>query len=194
MKQMKTIALLCLAAILLWAGGYVVFCLYTLSLKPQQPERITDSVIVLTGGRNRIEEGLRLFAEGRARHLFITGVYPDVKESDITQMWEGETALPPCCISLDHNAVSTVQNAKETYRWIKDYKYTTVRLVTANYHMPRALGEFHKYLPGITIIPHPIMQPGFEAFTDKFYDFTFKEYHKFLVRWVQLLFTFPPKE
>jgi uncharacterized SAM-binding protein YcdF (DUF218 family) len=34
--------------------------------------------------------------------------------------------------------------------------YHSLRLVTANYHMPRSLLLFHANLPDINIIPHPV--------------------------------------
>jgi uncharacterized SAM-binding protein YcdF (DUF218 family) len=32
----------------------------------------------------------------------------------------------------------------------------SLRLVTAAYHMPRSLLEFHRVLPGTEIVPHPV--------------------------------------
>ena len=38
---------------------------------------------------------------------------------------------------------------------------TSLRLVTASYHMPRSLIEFHSAMPGTPIVPHPVATDGF---------------------------------
>ena len=47
-------------------------------------------------------------------------------------------------------------NARETAIWMAAGKRTSLRLVTANYHMPRALVLFHRVMPETTIVPHPV--------------------------------------
>jgi uncharacterized SAM-binding protein YcdF (DUF218 family) len=64
--------------------------------------------------------------------------------------------LRACCIVLGHAAESTHGNAEETQIWMALENYHSLRLVTANYHMPRSLMVFRAAMPGIMIIPHPI--------------------------------------
>jgi uncharacterized SAM-binding protein YcdF (DUF218 family) len=172
------------AIITLWAAGYGVFALSSITMQPQKTEQITDAIVVLTGGDQRIEAGLDLFARGRAKHLFITGVHPDVRKSDIETMWKGDTALPACCITMGHQAANTIENASETREWIIGQKYTSIRLITSNYHMNRALLELRHTLPGIEIIPNPIKQPNLEPPNQKLWLLLLSEYHKTLFRWV----------
>ena len=40
--------------------------------------------------------------------------------------------------------------------------FTSLRLVTASYHMPRSLFEFRRAMPGIRIIVHPVFPEGFK--------------------------------
>lgn len=172
----------------LWLAGHVWFAVSTLTMRPQSTLETTDAIVVLTGGDQRIETGLALFARGRAQHLFITGVHPDVSKSDIEKMWAEQTSLPPCCITLGHQATTTIGNGVETKEWIAAQNYTSIRLITSDYHMNRALLELHHVLPGIEIIPHPIMQPNLGIKNRHFWELLVSEYHKTLFRGLTILF------
>ncbi|MDP6952784.1 MAG: YdcF family protein, partial [Alphaproteobacteria bacterium] len=40
--------------------------------------------------------------------------------------------------------------------WMAKEGYRSLRLVTAAYHMPRSLLEFHRAMPDLRLIPHPV--------------------------------------
>ncbi|MEK9970249.1 MAG: ElyC/SanA/YdcF family protein, partial [Ferrovibrio sp.] len=61
-----------------------------------------------------------------------------------------------CCVDLGFEADDTAGNAAETASWAAARGYKTIRLVTANYHMPRALVEFGRALSAFTVLPHPV--------------------------------------
>ena len=174
---------------MVWAIGLVLFITIILIISPQDTDKTTDAIIVLTGGGERIETGLQLFAAGKATHLFISGVHPGVTMKDIKSKWRNDVALPPCCLTLGYDARSTQQNAQETKAWIEENHYSSIRLVTADFHMNRSLIEFKHALPDIEIIPHPITQP--DATPDKlwFWVISVIEYHKTLIRWGSLIFS-----
>ena len=193
MSIFKKAALGALAALVLWIGGFALFATSSILAKPQGVDETTDAIVVLTGGNNRVEEGLELFANGRATHLFITGVFEDVTKREILSRWKGDYALPPCCVTLGYQATTTVQNAAETREWIQKQDYSSVRLVTGNYHMWRSVMEFKHALPGIDIYTNPVWQPDLGMGARHFWELLFSEYHKCLYRRVQLLFTPRPK-
>ena len=174
---------------MVWVIGLVVFAMVSLSASPQKPAQTTDAIVVLTGGQNRIDQGLILFAQGKASNLFISGVHPDVKKYDITKRWAGETSLPPCCISLGKHATSTIENASETAEWAAEHDIKSIRLVTSNYHMARAKLELSAAMPNVRIITNPIQQDDLDTSERRIWRLMFSEYHKFLLRYVQLLFT-----
>ena len=173
----------------LWILGFVAFSLSALISGQQGKDETTDAIVALTGGQNRIQEALDLFAQGKASHLFISGVFKDVRKRDITGLWEGEHALPTCGITLGYEATTTEQNAQETREWIIKEDYQSIRLVTGNYHMARSLLELRHAMPGIDIYAHPVKQPNLGVFSKRFWELVFTEYHKYLYRRVQLLFT-----
>lgn len=177
------------ALLLIWGIGFAVFIYHALSLQPQAPSRITDAIIVPTGSKNRIEKGLELFAAGRASHLFITGVHPGVSTRSVKAKWQGEPALPPCCVSLDHLADSTRGNAEQARKWMIDNEYTSARLITSSYHMPRAFLEMRHALPGVDLLIHPIDDFYFSLSSRFYFRLAVLEYHKFIYRYAVLYFT-----
>ena len=193
MTKLKKLTLAVIAMLILWVGGFVLFSLSALINIPQGEEETTDAIVVLTGGKNRVEEGLTLFANGRGTHLFISGVFKDVKKREILSQWKGDTALPPCCVTLGYKATSTQQNALETAEWIAAQDYSSIRLVTGDYHMGRSLMEMRHALPDIDIYAHPVPQPDLPRLSLRYWKLLFSEYHKSLYRRVQLLFTPRPK-
>jgi uncharacterized SAM-binding protein YcdF (DUF218 family) len=59
-------------------------------------------------------------------------------------------------------ADDTRGNAVETAAWIREQGFGSLRLVTANYHMPRSLLEFRHAMPDIEIVPHPVFPENFK--------------------------------
>lgn len=182
-KKIKTITKFGLRALLVWSVGLLVFYGQIFLQTPSNIDEKTDAIVVLTGGKSRIEKGLELFANGQAPHLFISGVHPSVHMRDITAKWKSPTAMPDCCITLGYEATTTKQNAEEVKAWLKGKPYSSIRLVTSDYHINRALIELKNALPDLEIIPHPIEQPGARPSDLWFWIVSFKEYNKTLVRW-----------
>ncbi len=138
-----------------WLGGLAVFA-SSVPRTPSTNSDTTDAIVVLTGGSIRLEEGLELLTEGKARKLFVSGVHRGVHLDDLLRQAGVPPEHAPCCIELGYRAGHTEGNARETANWIAKEKLRSLRLVTANYHMPRSLLEFGAALPGIRIIPHPV--------------------------------------
>ena len=182
----KLFLLFCTLAIGAWIFGFVFFTAFALGLTPQQPETKTQAIIVLTGGNNRIQTGLDLLEQGLAPVLFITGVHHDYKPSHIFALWHGDPKIAKCCITLDYNATTTIENAQETQNWIQKNNISTARVVTSKYHMLRALLEIKAKNPKLKVIFHPVMQSDIGPLDLYFWHVIVSEYHKFLWRWAVL--------
>lgn len=189
MQKRKLIPILFFSLPALWLAGFAVFSVVSLLGLPEKSARTTDAIVVLTGGQNRVDQGLILFAEGKASHLFISGVHKDVKKREITSRWAGETSLPPCCIALGKDATTTIENASETAEWAEENDIQSIRLVTSNYHMPRAKLELSKAMPEVEILANPIKQDDLDTAEKRIWHLLFSEYHKYLLRFMQLLFS-----
>lgn len=140
---------------LIWAVGLFLFAG---SLPRQEPDDgiTTDGIVVLTGGSERLSVAFDLLRAGKGRKLFISGVYRGVEVRELLALSSKSGDLE-CCVQLGYDADDTEGNAVETARWVAEQGLTSLRLVTANYHMPRSLVEFRRALPGIDLVPHPVM-------------------------------------
>jgi len=143
------------AAILLVGGfGYFIW-----ELPDQQIEldRNADGIVVLTGGDSRVSDGLALLAAGRAKRLLISGVYTGTTTSDIARQVVDYNRLLTCCVDLDYSAINTLGNAVGTRQWTLKNGFHSLIVVTSAYHMPRALAELSHQLPGVALIPYPVV-------------------------------------
>jgi uncharacterized SAM-binding protein YcdF (DUF218 family) len=86
---------------------FVDFAYKTFSLRQQDVK--TGAIVVLTGGRGRIEEGVRLYREQKARWLFLIGVDPSVQKKDLFKGGDGE--MKGEGIILEKVSRNTLENA-----------------------------------------------------------------------------------
>ena len=172
-----------------WLAGLIWFGFYIRNL-PVDEEKNTDAIVVLTGGRNRITEGINLLNQKRAPILFISGVSQDVKIGDLEKRLS-VYADDESRIVLGYKATNTIENASEVSEWIKQNDIKSVRLVTSNYHIPRSIAELETYHLPIQIIIHPVYSKYVKKEWWKHWG-SFKliatEYNKFLFVTVRNLF------
>ena len=130
-------------AVLAWALGFAAFML----LLPQPLDgTTTDAIVVPTGGPGRIDRGLALLRDHQAKRMLVTGVAPGVRPIDLALEYRTSPRLFDCCIDLGADAVDTRSNAEETAQWVETHDYRTVRLVTSDWHLPRARMELSAVL------------------------------------------------
>lgn len=140
----------------IWLGGLRHFVTHIPEPLPA-PTLATDAVVVLTGGSGRLDAGLEILDAGHANKLFVSGVYRGVDVTALLRLSRRDPQNLQCCIALGYAASNTRENAIETAGWIRQEGYRSLRLVTANYHMPRSLVEFRRAMPAVTISQYPII-------------------------------------
>jgi uncharacterized SAM-binding protein YcdF (DUF218 family) len=156
------VARLALTALILGLTAWLAGLLWFIDQIPrriEQPETITDAIVVLTGGAGRLAAGLELLAQGRASKLFVSGVYRGVEVDEILRVSLQSPQELECCVELGHDAVDTRGNAEETRQWMASEGYSSLRLVTASYHIPRSRTEFSRAMPAVRLIAHPVFPP-----------------------------------
>jgi uncharacterized SAM-binding protein YcdF (DUF218 family) len=140
---------------LAWLGGLAWFVHSSLSIAVDRTTT-TDAIVVLTGGRLRVETAIDLLGAGQAQKLFISGVNPHVDRvallRGVGRMGDGDTSR----IELGHEAENTLGNARETAEWMHQEGYHSLRLVTSWYHMRRSLLEFGRAMPDTRIVAEPV--------------------------------------
>ena len=161
------------ALLLLYLLGYALFAVM---LPRPADERQTDAIVVLTGGAKRIERGLDLLARERARRMLVSGVARTVRPVELSAEYEGSAKLFECCIDLGREAVDTRSNAEEVARWMAKHRFSSLRLITTDWHMPRARFELSRRLPGeVEVVSDAVeSNPAFRQI--------FLEYNKYLLR------------
>jgi len=146
--------LVMLAVVMLVIG----FFIFTGSIERSQLEpRTADGIAVLTGGAARIDEAMKLLTQQKAKRLLITGVNRTTSTEELKQLASQGDQLFSCCVDIDKEARNTIDKATETSQWVARNHYTSVIVVTSNYHMPRALAELARVMPGVTLIPYSVV-------------------------------------
>ena len=144
-----------LVALLAFVSGFAYF---TVQVPKQQGAAgaRADGIVVLTGGASRITDAVQLLRAGNAERLLISGVNPGTTRQDLRRRIRNSKALFDCCIDIGRSA--------EAKAWAKDLHFTSIIVVTSNYHLPRSLSEFAHAMPDITLVPYPVVP---EAFREK---------------------------
>ena len=149
--------LLVLGLLVLGLGLGFVHFVALLPTAEAPPARNTDGIVALTGAAFRINDALELLAEGRGRRLLITGVNPGTRPQEISRLTPEFQRWFSCCVDLDRSATNTIGNAVETRRWATDQGFRSLIVVTSNFHMPRAIAELAHQLPGVALVPYPVI-------------------------------------
>ena len=121
---------------------------HLLSLRdPGPPTRPADAIFVLTGGEGRIQEGFRAWSAGAARELYILGAGRTVPATQIVPEGSRIPAEALARVHVEGWSVNTLENAFSAKSAVGEEKYSSVILVTSDYHIPRANLAFRKVLP-----------------------------------------------
>jgi uncharacterized SAM-binding protein YcdF (DUF218 family) len=143
-----------LAALAAFGAGFAWF-VHAASQPAALPDK-ADGIVVLTGGPERIETGFLLLAAGHAPALLVSGLGSALDAAELARRAALDPAALAGRVTLGRAATSTHTNAAETAAWARREKIHSLIVVTAGYHMPRALAELRPALPGVTLYPAPV--------------------------------------
>jgi uncharacterized SAM-binding protein YcdF (DUF218 family) len=145
-------AALCSVALI---AGFGIFARAVQHMASPQVE-VAEGIVVLTGGEDRIESGIRLLSEGKGRRLLISGVHPAAGAAEIKRITGQDSGLIRCCVDFGYAALDTSGNAQEARDWAERFGFRRLILVTSSYHMPRSLAEFARTLPQVNVLAYPV--------------------------------------
>lgn len=162
MKKQKTVWLILISASLIFIISFFCFFIKDLEVVADEVPYV-DAIVVLTGGAGRVEEGLRLFREGRGGYLILSGVE---ETSTLDTIFPGrnlKAIVETSRIIIDIKSKRTIDNALNVKKIVEDKGINSLVLVTSNYHMKRAFTLFSKTVPGdVRLYRHPVNGPNFK--------------------------------
>jgi uncharacterized SAM-binding protein YcdF (DUF218 family) len=160
---MKALAVV-FVMLVIWTAGLLEFGDRVARLTPADEPPTADGIVALTGGSDqRLEEATRLLEAGKGKRLLVSGVNRAATRQDLWSVTGAAKPMFDCCVDLGFTAADTVGNARETAEWARSLGYRSLILVTADYHMPRAMLELHAALPETTITPYPVATRDLDA-------------------------------
>ena len=157
-RTAKYLAVYLVLAFASFIAGLQHFVL-TLPRAPQGQLQFTDGIVVMTGGQQRLDDGLRLLTDQEGGKMLISGVGDGVNRAVLVQelgLDDRKAELLFCCVDLDFEAGNTRGNAIAARAWAVGHDMRSLRLVTASYHMPRALLLFAREMPEFDLYQWPV--------------------------------------
>jgi len=148
---------LCAGAMVLLGLGFAWFISRVPTAEAAfKPGSDADAIVVLTGGASRVTDAFELLASGRGKRLLISGANRATSPHEISRLNPDFERWVRCCVDFDRS-LNTLGNAIETRRWVQVHGFRSLIVVTSNYHMPRALAEIANQLPGVALVPFPVV-------------------------------------
>ena len=153
-----TLSLAALGLALAWLAGFAWFVHG--AVQAEAGQSVADGIVVLTGGADRIVTGVRLLQRGRGRVLLISGVGHGAELTDLLRGTGIDPAPLADRVTLGRTATTTTGNADETADWVQSQHLRSLLVVTASYHMLRALTELARSVPDVGLVPVPVLPPA----------------------------------
>ena len=181
-----------LAVIVAFALGFAWF-IHAVGQTPQAPPH-TDGIVAFTGGADRVETALRLLAQGRGDKLLLSGIGGGAELSELAHLADVDPIPLATRVTIGRGATTTRGNALETAAWAVANDIHSLMVVTASYHMPRAMAELRRVLPSIALYPMPVLIAGTSGRPAVPLRLLAEEYVKFLATRAGLSSVLPARE
>ncbi|MCR5877202.1 YdcF family protein [Phenylobacterium sp. J367] len=163
---MKSVATFLVLA-LIWTAGLFAFAHRVQQSTPAPLPAPADGIVTLTGANSnqRIAAAIALLERDLGNRVLVSGVNREASREDIRTVSRAVRRLYDCCVDLGFTAADTVGNARETAEWAQAMRYRSLIVVTADYHMPRAMLELRAVLrePEVSLHPYPVPTPSLKA-------------------------------
>ena len=163
---MKSIAAFLVLA-LIWFSGLLAFAGRVQGSTPNPAPTNAQGIVALTGANSneRLAAAMGLLEDGYGRRVLVSGVDPIASRADIRRVSRAVRRLYDCCVDLGFTAADTVGNARETAAWAGAMRYRKLIIVTADYHLPRAMLELNAVLrgTGVTAQTYAVATPSLKA-------------------------------
>ena len=163
---MKSLAAFLVLAVI-WLAGLMAFAGRVQQSTPAPDPEPADGVVALTGANaiGRISAAIDLLQDNMGKRLLISGVNRDASREDVRSASKASRRLYDCCVDLGFTAADTVGNARETADWAHSMRFRKLIVVTADYHMPRAMLELRAVMrePQFELQTYAVPTPALKA-------------------------------
>ena len=105
-----------------------------------------EGIVVLTGDKFRILEGLKILNSEIGYKLLISGVNKEISIEEIKKEFPKFNQLFNCCVELESISKNTFENVREIFFWKKNNNIKNILLITSDYHLPRVELEVNRLL------------------------------------------------
>ena len=109
-------------------------------------EKEIEGIVVLTGDKFRILEGLKILNSEIGYKLLISGVNKEIPIEEIKKEFPKFNQLFNCCVELESISTNTFENVREIFFWKKNNNIKNILLITSDYHLPRVELEVNRLL------------------------------------------------
>lgn len=153
MKFIKAVISFIAIALLVVTALFIDFTYKTFSAEAKSEK--VDAIVVLAGGKGRIDEALRLFRDGYGKRLYLIGVDPSVRKQELYRHSKGDPSSE--LVFLEQSSRNTLENAIYARDMLAAGQVRSIMLITSRYHLKRATILFRNSLPlEVKIYPYPV--------------------------------------
>ena len=163
---MKSIAAFLVLA-LVWLAGLFAFADRIQRSTPAATPEAADGIVTLTGpaSSERMPAAVGLLMQSLGRRVLVSGVNRGVTREQLRGYTGAVRRVYDCCVDLGFTALDTVGNARETAEWAKAMRFSSLIVVTSDYHMPRAMLELRAVMrpPAWRLQPYAVPTPELKS-------------------------------
>lgn len=153
-----------LVALAIWTAGLLAFADRVARSTPAEEPAPAQGIVALTGASDlRLEAATRLLENGKGERLLLSGVNRKTTRKDMLGVTGAAKPIFDCCVDLGFTAADTIGNGSESAEWARGMGYTRLILVTADFHMPRAMLELKSAMPEAQITAYPVATRAYDA-------------------------------
>ena len=127
---------------------------------------------------------MHLLDDGKAKMLLVSGVAPGAGLHDLARRVGEDPGQLASRVTLGHAATTTLGNAEEAAEWVHDHDLHSLIIVTAAYHMPRAMLEMRRAMPEIALYPVAVQPQAMMRTSEA--RLLVAEYAKLIAAWLGL--------
>lgn len=156
----RTLTYLGLFIVAVFVLGYLALIFLGEYLTPSDTLKRSDAIVVLSGGPDRVQWGIKLYQDGWAPRLVLVGAALDKSgpsNAEAMRKIALQAGVPDTAIFLEEKSANTLENAALGKAVLDLFGAKSIILVTSPYHQRRAYETFKKVYEGevLSIINSP---------------------------------------